>query len=69
MGAKKKGVDVKQVAGSKEARARKRPVQFKVPANRRRRRRRRLRLIHHRLLNRRGVDGGGDDGSRGKTCA
>jgi len=56
-------VDVKQVAGSKEARARKRPVRFKVPANRRRRRRRR------RLLNRRGVNGGGDDGSRGKTCA
>jgi len=61
----KQRVDVKQVAGSKEApRALKRPVRFKVPANRRRRR-----LIHHRHLNRCGVDGGGDDGSRGKTCA
>lgn len=45
----KQRVDVKQVAGSKEARARKRPVRFKVPANRRRRRRR---LLHHRLLHR-----------------
>lgn len=64
-------VDVKQVAGSKEARARKRPVGFKVPANRRRRRRR---LLHHRHLCRRRhrhgvVGGGGDDCSRGKTCA